>query len=642
MDSTRKERLTLQSGRRNLPQENVYTFKVDLQTCDSTTLEQTTPEHIFTGAAPIQSPTPGDMTEANLPRDQGQLPDFIAPLPNDLDPDVLQLLHTSGALTLPSRGMVDQLLMGFVCYVYPMLPIFDLGNFLSTVDGTSGSTISLVLFQAVMFAGSTFVDLAHLQHEGFQSLKDARKILFGRVKLLYEMDVESNPMTMIQVLLLMTYWYGQQNDTKGRFYWLRTAWSLAMDIGLDRHQQFSNDPDRQRMSQKLWCCCLIRDKLLSITERRQSANHSNDWPFPFPHIRDFDDAALTQALNKFYMSGRGVEAPSLGQLFAQKVKLCLIIGRILDSQYELSGLRRVNSSETYMVLIPKVKATNVEAAARDQELREWYAETSAIREAGFGRDHRSNGRVLGVHSATLEMLYYTALSTVHRPQLLHDQPKESAAGVLQGFSRTTLRSAARRISEIGRHMEEGNLVRLMSPLAVGAHIAASIQHLKDALSPDAELRETGRLYLGQTLHAFAALRKMYNSADCAIGFIERVRSGQLLYQSFEWEDRANYETLQDPNAVLASNTQAAPSSIVQTSIGSTPSPHNTRMGPQKDTGQRLTDTPRSPFGHDEYSVFHSRGLNIETVSEMLLSAPFDASDVDWASMDWSHVETMAI
>jgi hypothetical protein len=612
----------------------MHTFKVDLPTTGHTTdpetvLERATSRDTLTHPARVQPPGTGGETTDVVPLSQhdAQLPDYITPLPTHLDPDVLELLRRRGALTLPSQVMVHELLRGFVCYVYPMLPLLDLGDFLHAVDGASGNTVSLVLFQAVMFAGVASTNLAHLQREGFQSHKEARKILFDRVKLLYELDVESNPTTLIQVLLLMTYWYGRPDDPKGRSYWLRNALSLATDMGLDRQHRDPNHPKRQRMRRRLWYCCLVRDKLLSITERRQSFGGGADGAPPVGDI--FDGPALVEALDQFYMPDREVDATSMGLLWAQKIKLCLIIARILDLHYELSGLRRFDSTgETFMVLMPKAKTSPSESAARDQELREWHAETSSLRDARFGQDHRRNGRVLGVHSATLELLYCTALGAVHRPQLVHpDRPlfEGSAAGALQDFSRRTLRSAARRISEVGRHVEEGGLIRLLpSEEAVGALIAAAVQHLGDARSTDAELRGTGRLYLGQTLHAFTALRKMSHSVDRAYDLIDRVTGDRLRYRPFEGEgeDRAN------SGGVAQTTTE-----------GTTPLPHDAQNGPPrwrpKDTRPGVPDTSLGPRGNEEN---HRRGPNIELFSEVLLSVPFHAGDMDWPSINWSYVE----
>ncbi|OQV01255.1 Fungal specific transcription factor domain-containing protein [Cladophialophora immunda] len=515
-----------------------------------------------------------------------------------------------------------------------------MASFLGAVNGTENDKISLVLFQAVMFAGVAFTDLSHLQQEGFRTYNDARKTFFDRVKLLYEMDVESNPTTMIQILLLMTYWYGQQNDTKGRFYWLRTAFSLATDIGLDRQHQFSNESARQRMRRKLWYCCLMRDKLLSITERRQNAHRGQGENLDSIDPADFEDAAFSRALHQYYRPGQGIEPTSLGQLCAQKVKLCLIIGRILDSQYELSGVRLVYSSDPFMVLIPKTKILTTEAAARDQELRGWCTETASIKEAALGQHHGQNGSLLGLHSATIELLYLTALCTVHRPLLLHEQSKGSAAEALQGFSRQTLRSAARRISEIARQLEESHLLEVMPPLAVGALIVASIQHLKDALSTEPELRGTGNLYLRQTIQAFAALSPKYNSADCAIGFIERVRSGKLPYRTFEWEDRANPRPSYDECTLMSTSGESNAIAIAGTDMDSTASPfvtQSTNARLQNDNRYHAADMFGSSFASEEdFNIPYFRSSNLDAISELLLSAPFDANNIDWANRDWRY------
>ncbi|KIY03341.1 uncharacterized protein Z520_00032 [Fonsecaea multimorphosa CBS 102226] len=637
----------------NLPQANIYTFKIgesleynrnrDRSVSIETTAGGQPPlPCLFDNATTAECCNDGEIANTSLVPDQLGLPSYIARLPAELDHDVLQLLMRRGALRVPSRTMTDELLRVFVCHVYPLLPVLDLANFLGAVNGTNDDRISLVLFQAVMFAGVAFTNLSHLQQEGFRSYNDARKVFFDRVKLLYEMDVESNPTTMIQILLLMTYWYGQQNDTKGRFYWLRTAFSLATDIGLDRQHQFPDRSVRQRMRRKLWYCCLMRDKLLSITERRQNAHCCHSENLDGVDTADFEDAAFDQALDKYYLPEHGIETRSLGRLCAQKVKLCLIIGRILDSQYELSGIRLVYSSDPFMVLIPKTKVLSTEAAARDQELHTWYTETASIKAAALGQDHGQNGSLLGLHSATLELLYLTALCTVHRPLLLLDQPKGSAAEALQSFSRQTLRSAARRISEIARQLEESHLLQVMPPLAVGALIVASIQHLKDALSTEAELRGTGDLYLRQTLQAFAALSPKYNSADCAIGFIERVRSGKLPYRTFEWEVRANPRGSDDDEHPMVS-TGGEPNAITmaQTDVHSTTDPlvaQSPYVRLQSDARYHPMDMFGSSLGSEEdFNIPYIRSSNLDAISELLLSAPFDANNIDWAKRDWHSV-----
>lgn len=504
-----------------------------------------------------------DVADISLPSTQLGLPNYITPVPESIDCDVLRLLNHKGAISIPSKDVVDELLRGFVCYVYPLLPIVDLGSFIDAMNGTSGDTISLLLFQAVMMVGAVFTDLSHLQQSDFQSSTDVQRMFFERVKLLYEMNVESNPTTMIQALLLITYWHSQLNDIKGRVYWLDIALSLAAGIGLHIPYHYSDQPEQKRLRRRLWGCCIIRSQLLSLTERRQVSLRNFATDFDVMHPDDWDNMALTQALAKYYTPGRDPEVNVMGRLFMQKVKLCVIISHVLESQYELGGVRRTDSGDAHMMLIPKSIAPNSTVVTRDQELREWYAETSSINTA-FGQDHRSNGVVLGVHSAALEMLYWTALSATHRPHLLYDHRTDSAAGALQAYSYLTVQYAARRVTEIGRTMEASNLVQFLPPLAIGAFIAASIQHLKDAMSTDPERRGTGSLYLGQTLQVFAALKKRYLSVDTAIDFIERVQGRQVFYHSVEWEERFPLATGTEENPTFHPTGEPASSGAAET------------------------------------------------------------------------------
>lgn len=68
-------------------------------------------------------------------------------------------------------------------YVYPYMPVVDLEELLGAIDGTNNSPkISLTLFQAVMFAGSAFVDLEQLQNAGYENRRAARAAYYQKVK----------------------------------------------------------------------------------------------------------------------------------------------------------------------------------------------------------------------------------------------------------------------------------------------------------------------------------------------------------------------------------------------------------------------------------------------------------------------------
>lgn len=118
------------------------------------------------------------------PKLGADLPLFIKPLPAKIGPDEIAYLAKKGALTLPKSTLRSEMLRAYVEFVHPYMPLLDLHDFLMVIDRPDGSLgkVSLILFQAVMFAGSAFVDMHHLQAAGYVTRKEARKDFFQKTR----------------------------------------------------------------------------------------------------------------------------------------------------------------------------------------------------------------------------------------------------------------------------------------------------------------------------------------------------------------------------------------------------------------------------------------------------------------------------
>ena len=110
------------------------------------------------------------------------LPCYIFPSRRELGIDEVAFLRSRGAFSIPESNFRNHLLLAFIQYVYPFLPVLDLQEFLDAIELKSDSQVSLILFQAVMFAGSAFVDLKYILNAGFQSRLAAREYLFQKIK----------------------------------------------------------------------------------------------------------------------------------------------------------------------------------------------------------------------------------------------------------------------------------------------------------------------------------------------------------------------------------------------------------------------------------------------------------------------------
>lgn len=109
---------------------------------------------------------------------------FLKPLPDNIGPDEAALLRSKGALSLPRQSLQNALLETFVDHIYPHLPIVNLIDLLFSVQSWDGSEgqVSLLLYQAIMFAASTFVNEDYLHQAGFTSRKEAQEVFYRRTR----------------------------------------------------------------------------------------------------------------------------------------------------------------------------------------------------------------------------------------------------------------------------------------------------------------------------------------------------------------------------------------------------------------------------------------------------------------------------
>jgi hypothetical protein len=112
------------------------------------------------------------------------LPLFIKPLPAKIGPDEVAYLEKKGALTVPQGTLRSEMLRAYIEFVHPYMPLLELHDFLAIIDKPDGSLgkVSLILYQAVMFAGSAFIDMHHLRAAGYATRKEARKDFFQKTR----------------------------------------------------------------------------------------------------------------------------------------------------------------------------------------------------------------------------------------------------------------------------------------------------------------------------------------------------------------------------------------------------------------------------------------------------------------------------
>lgn len=459
----------------------------------------------------------------------GFLPDYIRGLPARLQKEDIDYLAVKGALTIPDTGLRNELLKAYIHYVHNYMPLLDLEEFLQTIVQNDGvHRISLLLFQAVMFAGMAFVDMKHLQAAGYQTRKAARKIFFQRARLLYDFDYEVDRISLVQSLLLMTYWYETPDDQKDTWHWMGVSLSLAHTIGLHRDPGNSRmDLRRQRMWKRIWWSTYTRDRLIALGMRRPMRVKDDDCDVPMLSLDDFEFQAFSPEIVKMVGNSEILQNVShqreLALMFIEKAKLCLCVSHVLSAQYSVLSHKFGGTMETTMMLVPKKStAETFEVRRCDQELEDWLANLpleTQYSPSGVSKLPESQ-EVLHSHRALLKMVYLTTSSALHRPQVLPAVPYPSMDAELQEMSRNKVRFAAVEITNIAQDLHTLDLTRYYPTTGVTVLLPAVIIHLLDIKSSDPSVRMTSLQRFYQCMRILQRLREIYASADFATSFLE--------------------------------------------------------------------------------------------------------------------------
>lgn len=473
------------------------------------------------------------LTPKPAPAPVANLPLFIKPLPARIGPDEIAYLEKKGALAIPTPTLRNELLRAYVEFVHPYMPLLDLHAFVTILDRADGNLgkISLILFQAVMFAGSAFADMRHLSIAGYVTRKEARRDFFQKTRLLYDFDYESDRVSLVQALLLLTYYYETPDDQKDTWHWMGVATSVAHTIGLHRNPDHSNmDSKRTRLWKRIWWSTYMRDRLIALGMRRPTRIKTQDYDVPMLTLDDFDIAPIPNTVTCIPLDCRIARDVGMQRQLAimciEKAKLCLCISHVLSKQYCVLNNNQgpLNDRTTMMLLPKKLDPEKCEVKACDEELQKWVDE---LPEDAKYSDTSSGDDCIDLHRALLHMIFFTTLSALHRPQVLPSYhgdnpatPKSPNGAGLLDVSRRNVRRAASAITSIAQRLDSLDLVRYLPTTGVTVLLPAVIIHLLDIKAPEEETRRASLRGFCQCMQVMGKLRDLYAAADYSTAFLE--------------------------------------------------------------------------------------------------------------------------
>ncbi|EME49111.1 C6 transcription factor-like protein [Dothistroma septosporum NZE10] len=531
------------------------------------------------------------------------LPLYIRPLPPKLDPQDIVYLEKKGALTIPAPGLRDELLKSFVEFIYPYMPLLNVHDLVATIDRNDGtSSVSLLLFQAIMFSGIATVDIRYLKSAGYATRRDARRDFFQRTRLLYDFDIEIDRISLIQSLLLMTYWYETPDDQKDSHHWMGIAVSLSHTIGLHRNPEKSiaMDSARKKLWKRIWWSTYMRDRLVALGMRRPTRIKNTDFDVPMLDISDFEIAVLSEGPSCIPADCKPLRNADLQRQLAvmciESAKLCICMSHVLSVQYSvLNNNHGVSSEEgstkTTMRLVAKWDPEVDEVQNCDKELQVWKEELpeEAQYVVASWHDVDSGNESIVLNRSLLHMIYNATLSALHRPQVLPStaMPARTAQSDMLEHSRKAVRLAAAEITSIAYGLFNFDMVRFLPTTGITVLLPAIIIHLLDIKAPDEGTRRSSLQGFCQCMQIMGKLRDMYAAADYSTAFLEAaIRKAEITLPQKSDEVKEPRNVITSAQGLVDAGRRMHLLSAASESAALTPPPDDSRSQREKDL---LTD-----------------------------------------------------
>ncbi|KAE8358595.1 fungal-specific transcription factor domain-containing protein [Aspergillus caelatus] len=238
---------------------------------------------------------------------------------NLLEDEERTILELKGALEIPPQDVQDELIDAFFAWVAPVLPVVNQRVFLSMYKDPL-NPLFLLLLQAIFLAGSRVVgEKSRERHSS--SAAHSSVVYLQRAKALYDAEFEKDHITVVQSLLLMSwYWQGTEDTTEnGLFYWSRLAIGVAQNFGMHKSNELEMSLSERRLWRRIWWTLYTRDRAMAAAYGR-------------PSSIDADLTNVDPITQDDFIEGEGHQPDSVRvQFFIQYVKLCelmdLVIGR---------------------------------------------------------------------------------------------------------------------------------------------------------------------------------------------------------------------------------------------------------------------------------------------------------------------------
>lgn len=416
--------------------------------------------------------------------------------------------------------------------------------------------MSLLLFQAMLFAACTFLGHSTVEALGFPDIRTMRATYYRRAKLLHDFGTESSNLSTSQAALLLSFMTLSSTKMPNP-QWLGVAIENAQLSEAHLYATFTDpslQPHRNTLK-RIWWCCVLRDYLLALLMRRPlriTHRHfdSKSPPLTIEDLADeFTRSKVYNPLTKEKLAGIVVKTV---KLFVAITDILLLAFPIHDSADSVRDNNRENS----------IKLRDCKTA-----LRQWYksaasglqkspSETDQSILSNFDDDFDHESTIL--YTNIMMMYYHTARIVlchheVHlglKPEVARNHSPTNALSTILG-NRLELQDATSKIVEYHQDLVQRDLARWLPISAVGCTALPLILNIIDvklstSKKKDRDLISSLKQHrLNILIKVMRAYRPLYDGVDWISEIVRHVVTIAQLDDSMHKDQsvRVNWEDI---------------------------------------------------------------------------------------------------
>lgn len=469
------------------------------------------------------------------------LPSFILPINSAKCTQHWFFLHCQGAFDVLHEKLRTAIITSYIHFVHPQLPVVDIHELLQALatDGRD-CKISLLLLQAILLSGCTFVEMEYVTQAGFESRMSLRRQLADRVRLLYDFDCEPDRLILVQSLTLMTCWQEYGDEVKHLRHWIGIAYNISIFIGLNKDPESSSLPlHRKHLWKRVWWSCYMKDRMLALGLRHSPIIPTEECQTPDLALEDFDIRLPTSEVSSvFYDCGLLLDIDQqkrLAEVCIAQQQLCHKLSEVLKARYETIAPKLGCTTTRTLVSVPKTSSTNTPDIQNCASgLTSWYRDLPSILKyqvpssLQFGPEQH----LLMFHCALLNLLYYALICILQRPW---PSPISQVLPASEICSQRKSRLAANAISSILRDLQGLEMIHLLPTSGITFILQAAVVHLADSATGISILRSKSRQQLESCLEFLDDLMEVHSYSAFARSFL--VSAAAKLYHEPKYMDR---------------------------------------------------------------------------------------------------------